>query len=1293
MTKLKNTKKGMAKKALSISLVAAMLATSNVPVWAAEDLFSDGSAAVEAPVVEEPAAEVEAFSSEPAEEVNDAVQVQATETGTGYDVTVGNFTYDDGEAVSNKSVTWGNYNIEVPVTVSPAEGGNTNNVYAVWKLNGNAIGEASTYQAVANAGKCYTSLNNASYAGQKLSLYVYATTGGANGTVVWSYTSDEITINAIDIKNSPSAVKGIKLNYTPTYDGKSHVPTMEDVEFTTDAGSWKAEDFTMGTAIGDTVNVTEDGVDILLSVAKQGYTGSLTLHYSISPVRIITANVDDYFSSEFVTTSKAYTGKDILLTSKDLKLIDKKSGKDVTSIFVQNDVTLVKISANDANAGKEFSNILTFPLKKVAANEYANYIIDSDVTSKPTNAFSVTQRDLSTVNVTIPEQRHINGTIVIDPDDPQGKPENDVKFYDKNTNEELDLSKDIADISIVSSVGSHTVTITPATNNKNVTGSTTATVRISDTQLTGATFENKDYAEQAEEYTGERIEKDIAKLGSVMLDGKPLDSSNYDIQFGTNIDAGTDKGVIRIIGKNSYVGSEAEVYFDINPAEVTKETITYNKYVEKKDTTDPAAYKDSIGLVVKAKNADGKEFTLVEGTDFTAKYECTGNCEIDDKITVKLDTKNDLLKNTNFKVAEDLMIESTITQTTLKDENIKLRQTSYVYTGAAIEPKFDIVVDGAVISPSEYKVKSLLKNIDAGTATLVVTGTGNNFSDKVDAEATFTITPANAEDVTAVITGQQYTGYSLHPSVKTVDLNGIAINVADNFTVTYGENVEIGEGTITLTPKNDNFTGTKTLTFKIVGQLINGGKLSYYDENGRVVTLGHKYDGTAYEVAKTVFDFSTIAGLDEDLVEGTDYEIKYVDNVYGKKTDAGQKGAVLVIAKGKYAGNYNAKGFVADGIYTDAEGNQIGSVIYGEQFTIAQQDVARSNVSVSNGTYAGGLAVRPVVEINVMGKTLVEGTDYELDLDSNTDMVNATADKTLSVTVEFKNGYKAADNSTNDTFTFAWGIDKFDLANAEVTVDGDDVTVKCGRVDVPTSEYTVSKDAEADTVTIKAVEDSKNYTGTKTVSAIVEDPAEAPEAPMIQAVNVSGNNATVVLSGESDGSTGYDYVISTDRDCINNKDYDKVNKNILSTETTFTYTQQGVYYAYCHAWKRVNGEKVFSDWSNAYPFVVTAITPEQPVITSVKKSGRNLTVTWTQSANATTGYDVVMGTAVRKVNGELRPVEYGKAVKKVGPNTFSVTFKSIPKGTYYVGLHAHNRTSETGVKVFSPWSNYKTVKF
>ena len=57
MTKIKNTKKGMAKKTLSMSLVVAMLATSNVPVWAAE--FSDGTdvttftSEADAPVVDD----------------------------------------------------------------------------------------------------------------------------------------------------------------------------------------------------------------------------------------------------------------------------------------------------------------------------------------------------------------------------------------------------------------------------------------------------------------------------------------------------------------------------------------------------------------------------------------------------------------------------------------------------------------------------------------------------------------------------------------------------------------------------------------------------------------------------------------------------------------------------------------------------------------------------------------------------------------------------------------------------------------------------------------------------------------------------------------------------------------------------------------------------------------------------------------------------------------------------------------------------------------------------------------
>ena len=558
---------------------------------------------------------------------------------------------------------------------------------------------------------------------------------------------------------------------------------------------------------------------------------------------------------------------------------------------------------------------------------------------------------------------------------------------------------------------------------------------------------------------------------------------------------------------------------------------------------------------------------------------------------------------------------------------------------------------------------------------------------------------ADASKLVASVGSQTYTGYSIQPPVTAATLNNVAINVKDNFTVTYGENVAMGEGTITLTPKNGNFTGTKTITFKITGQMLENGDFKFYDANGlKIDNLSHTYDGTAYTPAKTVFDTANTKVKKYDnsnwesvgtLTEGTDYEIKYVDNTYGKKDSSGQKqyGVVLAIAKGTYGGNYtDSTTGVTNGVYTDAEGNKIENVIYAERFEIGTLTIKDSNISVANGVYAGGLPVKPVVVVNVGGKTLVEGTDYELEYGANDDRTKVTTTKSLTVKVVGKNGYR-----TDGTVSKNWGIDKFNLANANVTVDGDKVTVKCGRVDVETSEYTVEK--KDGKVTVTAKKDSKNYTGSKTVDAATQD--QKPAAPMISSVKVVGNKATAILSGDSEGAAGYDYVISTDRDCITNKDYDSVNKNQVQTSTTFKYVQQGTYYAYCHAWKRdENGKKVFSDWSNAYPFVVSAITPDAPVITNVKVSGSTIKVTYKAAANAT-GYDVVLGTGSKKENGETRPYNYG-AHKKLNlkEGTVTATFKNVPKGTWVVGMHAFNRTSEDGKKVFSPWSNLKkaTVK-
>ena len=87
-------------------------------------------------------------------------------------------------------------------------------------------------------------------------------------------------------------------------------------------------------------------------------------------------------------------------------------------------------------------------------------------------------------------------------------------------------------------------------------------------------------------------------------------------------------------------------------------------------------------------------------------------------------------------------------------------------------------------------------------------------------------------------------------------------------------------------------------------------------------------------------------------------------------------------------------------------------------------------------------------------------------------------------------------------------------------------------------------------------------------------------------------------------------------------------------------------------------------------------------------------ITYKAAANAT-GYDVVLGTDSKKENGETRPYHYGDhKVLNLKEGTVTATFKNVPKGTWVVGMHAFNRTSEDGKKVFSPWSNLKkaTVK-
>ena len=491
------------------------------------------------------------------------------------------------------------------------------------------------------------------------------------------------------------------------------------------------------------------------------------------------------------------------------------------------------------------------------------------------------------------------------------------------------------------------------------------------------------------------------------------------------------------------------------------------------------------------------------------------------------------------------------------------------------------------------------------------------------------------------------------------------------YTVSYTDNKTVGTATITVTGKAQ-YEGSVSATFTITKNNLPSGTVTLMSDK-----LSKVYTGEDIELVKGT-DYN-ITGELAGLKEGTDYMIVYENNV--NVTDDKEKAEFKVVGINNYA----------------------GEVV--KYFDITPATITSSNITLGDAVYQGGVAVRPAVTITIPGgnATLTEGTDYTVSyLKAAT---NAGDEGLVQITYADNKNINTKDSAKEATYKVTAkdlkDVTILEIADQEATGEQltPEVTVMNGTVKlVEGKDYKVTygdnKEIGLGTVTIQPADGNKNYTGSQeAVFKIIKATPEVGQ-PTISEIKVSGNTVTPVLSEEVDGAVGYDFVISTVEDTTNGRV--DVSKNVLKTNTNFYYVEAGTYYVYCHAYKRgEDGTKQFGEWSNIMKVVVTATTPETPKITKLQKSsnGKHLKITWTKSADAT-GYDIVMGTAARKVNGELRPVDYGKAVKKItNGNTVSVIFYNIPKGTYYVGLHAYNRTSESGVKVFSKWSGAQKVTF
>ena len=1351
MTKIKNTKKGMAKKTLSMSLVVAMLATSNVPVWAAE--FSDGSdVAVE---TEAPVAET---TTEFSDDVAETPVVDNTEDTASASIKVNEADISLDLTAAKSSIVWGtNVTDAITGTIAKSDGSTLSQWMFRWVDENGIVVQSSKDKGVGDPSGRVHSVAQMSLkakqdvAGKTLTLYVYDYDDTSKQTLYDINTKIKVTVEKQDL-----ADKYLNISSVPslTYNGFAQAADVASVkvkESSNGAEIVSADNYQLtsssATNAGDTVTITASADQM----PNSPYKGSISATLSIGR-KVANLNTDIIATPE-KGLKYQYTGDVIRIANDKVTVKESEStnngadrklgGADLSS-------TIINATTKSATVGNQTVNVDVDGSKLTNFGKTVNGSVvplDNPTTLTSTDTVEIVKRDLST-NGTIISVNTTSGYIPVTANSATLATYLTFKGVE---GEELKLAANSDYAVIVKDASGHDVnnftdgspyTVTIRAKNANCENEQTFTVVASSAALQGVAS-TKPYEVS---YTGDAIEptkKDLGKLTikyyndkGALVEGS-LDTAAYEITgYTNNVNATTkyksvssklqpqaDAYVNIKITDGTYKGQVASVPFLIKPLEVKATYITVPEDVSINDTYTKAS-EYNVPVTVVAKDGTGKKVEkTLSADDFTVKYDFAyapyeNRLNNYIKATVTVTNKNYILNTTNAKTVTVVANRFTkIVARKLTDAMVTINPSTYTYTGGKIVPSY-AVVDGAVVlykqgevapNKAEYKEVSITDAVNVGTGKVTVEGINNFYSGK--ATGTFTITPANTSNVKVTIDDQDYTGRQVRPREFKATLNGN--DVSKQFeVVSYGENVEAGKGTVVLKPVdgNKNFTGDNiTAEFNIVKEKVKA-DLKVYDSKGFDVTSSFadgssvfQFDGNEHKFAKEVLSNITKADGTKTTAKADDFEIKYVDNVAGKKVTKGGKtynvGYVYAVAK-------EGTGFAGDGTkdIVTADGTIIKGVVAKAEFRIASVQFVSKNVSLKNATYAAGLPVKPEVLIQIGGSTLVEGVDYTLKLiDAKTGATVAPTDVTVGniygVSIEGLNGYtNSAVNTTDKSDAYAqtliWGVDKKSLNDCNVTVKDGVVSVLNGYIPVASTEYTAKNNGDG-TYTVTAVSTSKNYTGSKTVKADGKAEDERPAAPMISSVKVVGNQATAILSGDSEGAAGYDYVISTDRDCIKNKDYASVNKNQVSTSTTFKYVQQGTYYAYCHAWKRdANGKKVFSDWSNAYPFVVSAITPDAPVITNVKVSGSTIKVTYKAAANAT-GYDVVLGTSSKKENGETRPYHYGDhKVLNLKEGTVTATFKKVPKGTWVVGMHAFNRTSEDGKKVFSPWSNLKkaTVK-
>ena len=154
----------------------------------------------------------------------------------------------------------------------------------------------------------------------------------------------------------------------------------------------------------------------------------------------------------------------------------------------------------------------------------------------------------------------------------------------------------------------------------------------------------------------------------------------------------------------------------------------------------------------------------------------------------------------------------TINRADISSCTVTLSDESLTYTGSSLRPTATVKSGDKELTLNQDYYVSYRNNWDAGTASAILTGTGN-YTGSVTKD--FTIKPLDISRYSASLSQYSYTsdGTEKCPDV-TVTYGDKTLAAGTDFTVSYKDNVKEGTATVTITGSG-NYTGIINTTFTI----------------------------------------------------------------------------------------------------------------------------------------------------------------------------------------------------------------------------------------------------------------------------------------------------------------------------------------------------------------------------------------------------------------------------------------------------------------------------------------------